>query len=72
MQDAKDNVLFDEAVAYCADKGEGWGLTPFSLRAAIALLSKKNSAHSRTATITTEKITSEMKKQEYPRKMEKS
>jgi hypothetical protein len=42
MQDPHTLITFDEASGYCRSKGPGWGLTPFSLRAAIALWSKKN------------------------------
>lgn len=42
MQDPQTQNTFDEACGYCQSKGPGWGLTPFSLRAAIALWSKRN------------------------------
>ena len=42
MQDPKANVTADQARTYCKNKGEGWGLQPFALWAAIALWCKKN------------------------------
>lgn len=42
MQNPRINVAFDNALAYCRNKGEGWGLTPASLWGAIALWCKKN------------------------------
>lgn len=42
MQDPGINVTFDNSLAYCRNKGEGWGLMPASLWGAIALLCKKN------------------------------
>lgn len=42
MQDPRANITADTARNYCRNKGEGWGLTPFSLWSAIALWCKKN------------------------------
>lgn len=42
MQDPKTYVTADAARTYCRNKGEGWGLQPFSLWGAIALWCKKN------------------------------
>jgi hypothetical protein len=42
MQDPRTFNTFDEACGYCREKGRGWGITPFSLRAAVALWSRKN------------------------------
>lgn len=42
MQDPHNNVNFNNALAYCNNKGNGWGLMPASLWAAIALWCKKN------------------------------
>jgi hypothetical protein len=42
MQDPKTSITFDAALAACRQKGDLWGLTPFSLWGAIALGSKKN------------------------------
>ena len=41
-QDPRANVTADQARTYCRNKGEGWGLMPFSLWSAIALWCKKN------------------------------
>lgn len=41
-QDPKATVTADQARTYCRNKGEGWGLMPFSLWSAIALWCKKN------------------------------
>lgn len=42
MQDPKASLDWTAAQAACRKKGEGWGLTPFSLWSAIALWCKKN------------------------------
>ena len=42
MQDPRGNVTADQARTYSRNKGEGWGLMPFSLWSAIALWCKKN------------------------------
>lgn len=42
MQDPKASLDWTAAQAACRQKGEGWGLTPFSLWGAIALWCKKN------------------------------
>lgn len=42
MQDPKASITADAARTYCRNKGEGWGLQPFSLWSAIALWCKKN------------------------------
>lgn len=42
MQDPKASLDWTAAQAACRMKGEGWGLTPFSLWSAIALWCKKN------------------------------
>ena len=47
MQDPRANVVFNSALNYCKNKGEGWGLTPYSLWAAIALWCKKNKTQPR-------------------------
>lgn len=42
MQDPKVSLTWQAALDACRQKGEGWGLTPFSLWGAIALWCKKN------------------------------
>ena len=42
MQDPKASLNWQAAQDACKQKGEGWGLTPFSLWGAIALWCKKN------------------------------
>ena len=42
MQDPRASTTFDNALTYCRNKGEGWGIQPFSLWSAIALWCKKN------------------------------
>lgn len=42
MQDPKASLNWQAAQDACRQKGEGWGLTPFSLWGAIALWCKKN------------------------------
>lgn len=42
MQDPKAVINFDTALTTCRNKGEGWGIQPFSLWSAIALWCKKN------------------------------
>lgn len=42
MRDPKVNLNFDQAVNYCRNKGEGWGLMPYSLWCAIVLWCRKN------------------------------
>lgn len=42
LQDPRAMVTADQARTYCRNKGEGWGLMPFSLWSAIALWCKKN------------------------------
>lgn len=41
-QDPAVNINFDTALQKCRNKGNGWGLKPFSLWSAIALWCKKN------------------------------
>ena len=47
MQDPYVNVNFDNALAYCRNKGNGWGLTPYILWSAVALWCKKNGTQPR-------------------------
>ena len=42
MKDPRTNISFDEALAACRKKGNGWGLMPGCLWQAIALWSRKN------------------------------
>lgn len=42
MRDPRASLNFDQAVAYCRNKGKGWSLTPYSLWSAIALWCRKN------------------------------
>lgn len=42
FQDPRTYVNFDQAVSYCRNKGKGWGVTPMSLWAQIALWCRKN------------------------------
>lgn len=42
FKDPRTSINFDQAVAACRKKGNGWGLTPFALWGAIALWCKKN------------------------------
>ena len=42
LKDPKTYVNFDQAVTYCRNKGNGWGLIPYSLWCAIALWCRKN------------------------------
>jgi hypothetical protein len=42
MRDPRANINFDTALANCRNKGRGWGLTPYSLWAQIALWCRKN------------------------------
>ena len=42
MRDPKVSINFDQANTYCRNKGEGWGLMPYSLWCAIALWCRKN------------------------------
>lgn len=42
MQDPRASLNWQTALNACRKKGEGWGLTPFSLWGAIALWCKKN------------------------------
>lgn len=42
MRDPKTYVNFDQALAFCRNKGKGWGLNPYSLWSAIALWCRKN------------------------------
>lgn len=42
MQDPKDTITFDAALAACRAKGEYWGITPMALWGAVALWCKKN------------------------------
>lgn len=42
FKDPKTYVNFDQANTYCRNKGQGWGLMPYSLWAAIALWCRKN------------------------------
>ena len=41
-QDPRASLNFDQAVQFCRNKGNGWGLTPYSLWAEIALWCRKN------------------------------
>ncbi|GHV18944.1 hypothetical protein FACS189425_08800 [Clostridia bacterium] len=41
-EDPANTINFDNSLAACRQKGAGWGLTPFSLWAAIALYCKAN------------------------------
>lgn len=42
MRDPKVYVTFDQALAFCRNKGKGWSLNPYSLWSAIALWCRKN------------------------------
>ena len=42
MRDPRTSINFDTAVNVCRNKGTGWGLTPMSLWAQIALWCRKN------------------------------
>jgi len=42
FKDPKTYVNFDQANTYCRNKGNGWGLMPYSLWCAIALWCRKN------------------------------
>ena len=42
LKDPKVYTNFDQSVTYCRNKGNGWGLMPFSLWAALALWCRKN------------------------------
>ena len=42
LKDPRTSVNFDQAVTYCRNKGNGWGLLPYSLWSAIALWCRKN------------------------------
>lgn len=42
MRGPRASLNFDQAVAYCRNKGKGWSLTPYSLWSAIALWCRKN------------------------------
>lgn len=42
MREPKVSLNFDQANTYCRNKGEGWGLMPYSLWCAIALWCRKN------------------------------
>ncbi|MCD8216676.1 MAG: hypothetical protein LUD01_01290 [Clostridiales bacterium] len=42
MQDPKASITFDTALTYCRNKGDGWGIQPFSLWSTVALWCKKN------------------------------
>lgn len=42
LKDPAVNYNFDESAALCSSKGDGWGITPYSLWGAIALWCKKN------------------------------
>ncbi len=41
-RDPATNYNFDDAAALCSAKGDGWGITPYSLWGALALWCKKN------------------------------
>ncbi len=42
LKDPAANYNFDESATLCSAKGDGWGITPYSLWGAIALWCKKN------------------------------
>ncbi|MDO4305972.1 MAG: hypothetical protein Q4C77_03995 [Eubacteriales bacterium] len=42
FKDPRASLNFDSANTYCRNKGEGWGLLPYSLWSAIALWCRKN------------------------------
>lgn len=42
FKDPKTSVNFDTALKYCRNKGDGWGLLPYSLWSAVALWCRKN------------------------------
>lgn len=42
LKDPRTSVNFENALAYCRNKGKGWSLMPYSLWCAIALWCKKN------------------------------
>lgn len=42
FKDPKVSLNFDQANTYCRNKGDGWGLMPYSLWSAIALWCRKN------------------------------
>ncbi len=42
MQNPAAYMTLEESISCCTNKGMGWGVTPFSVRAAIALWTKKN------------------------------
>lgn len=42
MRDPKTYVTFDQANAFCRNKGKGWGLNSYALWSAIALWCRKN------------------------------
>lgn len=42
FKDPAVNINFDNAVSRCRNKGEGWGLMPYSVWSAIALWCRKN------------------------------
>lgn len=42
LKDPRTYVNFDQANAYCRNKGKGWGLMPYSLWSAVALWCRKN------------------------------
>ncbi len=41
-RDPANEMIYDECVAYCRNKGKGWGIVPYSLWSALALWCKKN------------------------------
>lgn len=42
LRDPRASLTNDAAMAYCRNKGKGWGLTPYSLWSALALWTRKN------------------------------
>lgn len=42
LKDPKTSVNFDQANTYCRNKGDGWGLLPYSLWSGLALWCRKN------------------------------
>lgn len=47
LKDPRTSITFDQALAACRAKGEGWGLNPAALWSAVALWSKKNGTQPR-------------------------
>jgi len=42
MRDPETTLQYMDAVRACSGKGNGWGLSPFGLRSALVLMSRKN------------------------------